>query len=146
MSAIKYRHLIGPSTILNLGHFCHQTIPTIQSLVYKSAQHPISLEQTDDFMITINQYIQYQPSNINTNHPFFPQTMAIRHGSTMDPPWIPPSVAGRDLHNRLSAAAATLSRLQQLALEALPFLYAENGLGRVWSETFGALGKWWETN
>ena len=39
-------------------------------------------------------------------------------------------------------AAATLSRLPQLALEALPFLYAENGLGCVWSETFGALAKW----
>ena len=114
--------------------------PTIHSLVYKSAQHPISLEQThDDFMMIHNQPIypistiqyQYKSSIFSTHHGHPPW---IHHGS--------PSVAGRDLHNRLSAAAATLSRLQQLALEALPFLYAENGLGRVWSETFGALAKW----
>ena len=123
MFAIKSLHLISPWTILKLGHFRHHKFRQLNRLSkYRSN---IQVGTIRHFSIRFRLF--YAVS----------RPRGILHGS----PYGSPSIAGGDLHDRLSAAAASLSRLQQLALEALPFLYAENGLGRLWSETFGAVAQ-----
>ena len=135
MSAIKSLVPNRPSSILNPGHFRHQKILELNR---SSKNRPNIHFHWHKHIMMIMNHPNLRLFRLFPPH-FFHQKPGFSDFST-DFPWIFRSfVAGGDLHDRLSAAAATLSRLQQLALEALPFLYAENGLGRVWSETFGAL-------
>lgn len=120
--------------------------PTIHSLVYKSAEHPISLEQThDDFMMIHNQPIypistiqyQYKSSIFSTPWP-----------SAMDPPWIPqrrrarpPQPPQRCGSDPQPAAAAGAGGAAVSLRRERPGTRLERNL---WCP--GEMAKWWETN